>query len=129
MNTKPIEIYSLVDDVRRTFGAMDHRDVIHLANICEKLLIENTNLHNGISEALALVPKEKRESAFSALIDACHIVWNHKTVEHAGCQNQPHFWSIPADRDRDVDLRIGDTLQALDKMCEVLCKAVEQGGK
>lgn len=76
----------------------------------------------AMQDALAEATKEKRESAQAALSDACHIVWHHKSVEHYGCQHHPHFWSIPADKNRDVDLRIGDMLAVLDKACDALAQ-------
>lgn len=67
-----------------------------------------------------LEERQKRlEKANKALSIACHIVWHHKSIEHENCQYGswgPHFWSIPADKNRDLDIAIADALNDLKEM-------------
>jgi len=58
----------------------------------------------------------RKASAPTALVDACHIVWHHKSAEHEGCEHNPHFWTIPINPKRDVDCRIGDALRDIDAL-------------
>lgn len=71
--------------------------------------------------------RERLAKARKALADACHIVWYHKTIHHDGCTCQPHFWSIPVDAARDVDVIISDALDDLEVLLAKEAEAERQG--
>lgn len=70
-------------------------------------------MSDPLAQLEALLKAANVDDARQALRDACHIVWYHKSLTHDGCEHSPHFWTIPVDEKRDVDVRIGNALDTL----------------
>lgn len=64
-------------------------------------------------ELLAALSDENIEDFGKAISEACHIVWQHKSVDPPCPNCRAHFWSIPVDERRDVDCRLRRMWQAL----------------
>jgi hypothetical protein len=121
--TPPDDVAGRIKELRELLGNLPSADYEAGIAIVESLSRERAVL----MECLSAATKEKRESAHRALTDACHIVWYHKSLEHEGCERTPHFWSIPVDKDRDVDVRIGDMLNVFDAALALIEGEKEKG--